>query len=139
MRWGESRAFPAQMHELTFLRSGSMGKTIQTISLILSDFSPSDRKHTLVLAPTVAIIQWKNEIAKFTEGMKVVVFHGSDRIKNLNELMKHDIILTSCESISLLRCADLQLTPSLATLDQTPSSNPNSVARRRASRRRAIS
>ncbi|ORY91463.1 SNF2 family N-terminal domain-domain-containing protein [Leucosporidium creatinivorum] len=72
-----------------------MGKTIQTISLILSDFSPSDRKHTLVLAPTVAIIQWKNEIAKFTEGMKVVVFHGSDRIKNLNELKKHDIILTS--------------------------------------------
>lgn len=88
--------------ELTLLTTRSMGKTIQTISLILSDFNPSDRKHTLVLAPTVAIIQWKNEIAKFTEGMKVVVFHGANRIKNMDELKKHDIILTSCESFSLL-------------------------------------
>lgn len=93
--------------ELTSLIFRSMGKTIQTISLILSDFSPSDRKHTLVLAPTVAIIQWKNEIAKFTEGMKVVVFHGSDRIKNLNELKKHDIILTSCPSSRLSLPAEL--------------------------------
>lgn len=74
-----------------------MGKTIQTISLILSDFKPNDRKHTLVLAPTVAIMQWKNEIAKFTEGMKVAVFHGSDRIKSVAELSKFDIVLTSCE------------------------------------------
>ncbi|KAM0788893.1 hypothetical protein ACM66B_002976 [Microbotryomycetes sp. NB124-2] len=72
-----------------------MGKTIQTISLILSDWSPQDRKHTLVLAPTVAIMQWRNEIAKFTEGMKVCVFHGNDRIKSVAELCKFDIVLTS--------------------------------------------
>lgn len=76
-----------------------MGKTIQTISLILSDWSPQDRKHTLVLAPTVAIMQWRNEIAKFTEGMKVYVYHGQDRIKSVAELSKYDIVLTSCECI----------------------------------------
>ena len=78
-----------------------MGKTIQTISLIISDWKATDRKHTLVLAPTVAIIQWKNEIAKFTEGMKVLVFHGSDRISSLDEMRKYDIVLTSCELRSL--------------------------------------
>lgn len=30
-----------------------MGKTIQTISLILSDHNPKQKKHTLILAPTV--------------------------------------------------------------------------------------
>jgi len=74
-----------------------MGKTIQTISLILSDWSPSHPKgSTLVLAPTVAIIQWKNEIEKFTEGFKVLVFHGQNRITKAKELEKYDVVLTSC-------------------------------------------
>ena len=38
-----------------------MGKTVQTISLLLTDFDASakekKRKHTLVVAPTVAIVQ----------------------------------------------------------------------------------
>ncbi|KAK4705842.1 DNA repair protein RAD16, partial [Phenoliferia sp. Uapishka_3] len=73
-----------------------MGKTIQTISLILSDHTPGgDRKCTLVLAPTVAIMQWKHEIEKFTIGMKVLVFHGTNRLANVKELEKYDVILTS--------------------------------------------
>ncbi|SGY78862.1 BQ5605_C008g04976 [Microbotryum silenes-dioicae] len=72
-----------------------MGKTIQTIALILSDFNTADRKRTLVLAPTVAIIQWSHEIAKFTEGMKVLVYHGAGRIKTVKEMEQYDIVLTS--------------------------------------------
>ncbi|GAA5954866.1 hypothetical protein JCM21900_004970 [Sporobolomyces salmonicolor] len=73
-----------------------MGKTIQTISLILSDWSPSHPKgSTLVLAPTVAIIQWKNEIEKFTTGFKVLVFHGQNRLSNAKEMEKYDVVLTS--------------------------------------------
>ena len=48
-----------------------MGKTAQTIALILSDFKIGVKQPTLVLAPTVAIIQWKTEIEKFTTGFKV--------------------------------------------------------------------
>ncbi|CEQ40631.1 SPOSA6832_02274 [Sporobolomyces salmonicolor] len=74
-----------------------MGKTIQTISLILSDWSPSHPKgSTLVLAPTVAIIQWKNEIEKFTTGFKILVFHGQNRLSNAKEMEKYDVVLTSC-------------------------------------------
>ncbi|KAM0746618.1 hypothetical protein T439DRAFT_293915 [Meredithblackwellia eburnea MCA 4105] len=72
-----------------------MGKTIQTISLILSDYKPGDKKLSLVLAPTVAIMQWKNEFEKFTSGMKILVFHGSNRIDNVREVEKYDVILTS--------------------------------------------
>ncbi|GAA5823589.1 hypothetical protein JCM11251_000689 [Rhodosporidiobolus azoricus] len=73
-----------------------MGKTIQTISLILSDWSPTHPKgSTLVLAPTVAIMQWKSEIEKFTTGFKVLVFHGTNRLSNVKEMEKYDVVLTS--------------------------------------------
>ncbi|KAL8290154.1 hypothetical protein RQP46_003093 [Phenoliferia psychrophenolica] len=73
-----------------------MGKTIQTISLLLSDHSRTGpRKCTLVLAPTVAIMQWRNEIDKFTEGFKVLIFHGANRADNIKELEKFDVVLTS--------------------------------------------
>ncbi|GAA6031112.1 hypothetical protein JCM8097_004009 [Rhodosporidiobolus ruineniae] len=73
-----------------------MGKTIQTISLILSDWSPSHPKgSTLVLAPTVAIVQWKNEIEKFTKGFKILIFHGTNRLSNVKEMEKYDVVLTS--------------------------------------------
>lgn len=74
-----------------------MGKTIQMISLVMSDFDPTEknRKHTLVLAPTVAIMQWRNEFNKFTSGMKVCVWHGGNRTNDMKELSKYDVILTS--------------------------------------------
>ncbi|GAA5869892.1 hypothetical protein JCM3774_000522 [Rhodotorula dairenensis] len=73
-----------------------MGKTIQTISLILSDWSPSHPKgSTLVLAPTVAIMQWKSEIEKFTKGFKVLIYHGANRLNNVKEMEKYDVVLTS--------------------------------------------
>jgi len=72
-----------------------MGKTIQTISLILSDHDPAHPKCTLVLAPTVAIVQWRNEIAKFTEGFKVLVYHGTNRAEHASELEQYDVVLTS--------------------------------------------
>lgn len=77
-----------------------MGKTVQTIALILSDWSKIERKTTLVLAPTVALLQWKNEIDKFTTGIKVLVFHGASRIDNTRDMAKYDVVLTSCELFS---------------------------------------
>ncbi|KAF8681259.1 SNF2 family N-terminal domain [Rhizoctonia solani] len=68
-----------------------MGKTIQTLALLVSD----RQKPNLVVAPTVAIMQWKNEIEAHTEGFKVYMFHGGSREKNIKELAKYDIVLTS--------------------------------------------
>lgn len=72
-----------------------MGKTAQTIALILSDYKIGVKQPTLVLAPTVAIIQWKTEIEKFTTGFKILVWHGSNRIESVSEMSKYDVVLTS--------------------------------------------
>ncbi|SJX63501.1 probable RAD16-nucleotide excision repair protein [Sporisorium reilianum f. sp. reilianum] len=69
-----------------------MGKTIQMISLMLSD----RKKPCLVVAPTVAIMQWRNEIEKYTEPqLKVLLWHGPNRTQNLKELKAVDVVLTS--------------------------------------------
>ncbi|KAF5320985.1 hypothetical protein D9619_001153 [Psilocybe cf. subviscida] len=68
-----------------------MGKTIQIIALLVSDGA----KPNLVVAPTVAIMQWRNEIEAHTDGLKVVVWHGSARESDISQLQKYDVVLTS--------------------------------------------
>ncbi|KAF8898166.1 SNF2 family N-terminal domain-containing protein [Gymnopilus junonius] len=68
-----------------------MGKTIQIIALLVSDGS----KPNLVVAPTVAIMQWRNEVEAHTDGIKVLVWHGSSRESDAAELKKYDVVLTT--------------------------------------------
>ncbi|TDL29103.1 hypothetical protein BD410DRAFT_710839 [Rickenella mellea] len=68
-----------------------MGKTIQTLALFVSD----RQKPNLVVAPTVAIMQWRNEIEAHTSGFKVAVWHGASREANAQELKKFDVVLTT--------------------------------------------
>ncbi|KAI7893310.1 SNF2 family N-terminal domain-containing protein [Mucor mucedo] len=76
-----------------------MGKTIQTIALLLSD----KKKPNLVIAPTVAIIQWKNEIEKHTNNaLKVYLHHGAKKATSSAYLKKFDVVLTT---YSLLEAA----------------------------------
>ncbi|KAG2732375.1 hypothetical protein G9P44_004792 [Scheffersomyces stipitis] len=71
-----------------------MGKTIQTIGLFTSDLT---KRPNLVVGPTVALMQWKNEIEKHTEPglLKVLLYHGANRTTDVKELSKYDVILTS--------------------------------------------
>lgn len=107
-----------------------MGKTIQAISLILtsraqnssplntsfmnetfcemsSSATPAAErpqvKATLVVCPLVAVIQWRNEISRFTkEGtVKVLTYHGTKRCKDVEELAKYDIVLTTYAIVEL--------------------------------------
>ncbi|CAG7981363.1 unnamed protein product [Penicillium nalgiovense] len=49
-----------------------MGKTIQAVSLIMSDFPQPDP--TLVIVPPVALMQWVSEIKEYTDGkLKVLL------------------------------------------------------------------
>ncbi|KZO94925.1 hypothetical protein CALVIDRAFT_483676 [Calocera viscosa TUFC12733] len=68
-----------------------MGKTIQTIALLVHD----RRKPNLVVAPTVAIMQWRNEIEANTYDFKVCIWHGASRSNDVKELQKHDVVLTT--------------------------------------------
>lgn len=56
--------------------------------------------------PTVAIMQWRNEISAHTEGMNVLVWHGASRVSNPKELEKYDVVSSSfkilCAFVSIL-------------------------------------
>jgi DNA repair protein RAD16 len=63
---------------------------IQTIALMLSE---PRRKPSLVVAPVVALMQWKHEIETHAEGFKVTLWHGSGRMK-ADQLKKFDVVCT---------------------------------------------
>ncbi|PIA13127.1 hypothetical protein COEREDRAFT_49822 [Coemansia reversa NRRL 1564] len=76
-----------------------MGKTLQTIALMLVNHM----RPTLVICPTVALLQWKAEIEAATDALSVFVFHGDERDKLVakdrsiikEELDKYDVLLTT--------------------------------------------
>ncbi|KAK9723266.1 DNA repair protein rad16 [Basidiobolus ranarum] len=69
-----------------------MGKTIQMIALLLSK---PRRKPNLVIAPTVALMQWHAELTTHTEALSTLIFHGSNRTEDIRVLKKHDVVLTT--------------------------------------------
>lgn len=77
-----------------------MGKTIQTIALLLAE---PRGKPNLVIAPTVALMQWKQEIETHTNnGLSVCLFYGQNRSVTAKELNNYDVVLTTC--MILLGC-----------------------------------
>lgn len=78
-----------------------MGKTIQTVSLVMSDFPAKDP--TLVLVPPVALMQWQNEINDYTSGkLKVLVVHNTNaKAKNLTTkiIRAHNVVIMSYNSL----------------------------------------
>ena len=81
-----------------------MGKTIQAVSLIMSDYP--QKQPTLVVVPPVALMQWSSEIKEYTDGkLNVLVYHGQNgKIKNMSvkELKKFDVIMISYNSLESL-------------------------------------
>ena len=81
-----------------------MGKTIQAVSLIMSDYP--QKQPTLVLVPPVALMQWASEITDYTDGtLKVLVYHGQNaKVKKMKrkELLSYDVIMISYNSLESL-------------------------------------
>jgi len=75
-----------------------MGKTIQTICLLLATLDKKPKLPTLIVCPSSALLQWASEIGHFTTDntLKVMVFYGN-KAKSLTvpELMRFDVIMTS--------------------------------------------
>lgn len=81
-----------------------MGKTIQAVSLIMSDYPQTEP--TLVVVPPVALMQWSSEIKEYTDGkLKVLIYHGSNtksKAMTVKELKKFDVIMISYNSLESL-------------------------------------
>lgn len=74
-----------------------MGKTIQTVAMLVSDNSRGEGcAGTLVVAPSVAIMQWKQEIEKYTNNaLSILIYHGSNRESSAVKIKNYDIVLTT--------------------------------------------
>ncbi|KIW30092.1 uncharacterized protein PV07_05867 [Cladophialophora immunda] len=75
-----------------------MGKTIQAVSLIMSDYPA--KAPSLVIVPPVALMQWQSEIKEYTSGkLKVLIYHSSANPKckllTVKDLKKYDVIMVS--------------------------------------------
>lgn len=70
-----------------------MGKTIQTIALIIA----SGVKPNLIVAPTVALMQWANEINDHSAGsLKVAIYHGANKDSfSVKDLEGYDCVMTT--------------------------------------------
>jgi len=70
-----------------------LGKTLQLITMICK-LVEKKGKRVLVVAPTTLLFNWKNELEKFAPHIDYFVHHG-DRYDTVEELSKHQVVLTS--------------------------------------------
>ncbi len=97
-----------QKQEQTHYKGGllgdemGMGKTIQAVSLIMSDFPAKDP--TLVVVPPVALMQWRNEIDEYTNGkLKVLVYHGAkSKTYTVKHIKEHNVVMITYQSLESL-------------------------------------
>jgi len=69
-----------------------LGKTIQALSVILARAKDGP---TLVAAPTSVCMNWFAEAARFAPTLKVIVFGGKGRQKQVEHLKPFDVLVTS--------------------------------------------
>ena len=77
-----------------------LGKTIQILSVIMSylEQTPkSEKRASLVVAPSSLALNWKNEALKFTKDIQTLVIHGDykERKQQIESIEKYDLIITS--------------------------------------------
>jgi SNF2 family DNA or RNA helicase len=83
-----------------------LGKTIQTLALILTHprpgearSTPSTGKGTLLVVPLALADQWRREIEEKTT-LKAYVHHGPKREKDPIRLAKWDVVITTYDTVS---------------------------------------
>jgi len=71
-----------------------LGKTIQTLCM-LQDQKEKGAGTSLLVMPTSLVYNWELEARKFTPNLKVLVYTGTYRDKNIERFADYDIVITS--------------------------------------------
>ncbi|MEI7473024.1 MAG: SNF2-related protein [Chitinophagaceae bacterium] len=82
-----------------------LGKTVQALTMLRYYKTTEGKLKALVVCPTTLIYNWQNEVKKFTPDLKYHIHHGSIRSRNAEELLAHDIIITTYGTLR----SDIQL------------------------------
>ncbi|MBE0523925.1 MAG: ATP-dependent helicase [Methanosarcinales archaeon] len=75
-----------------------LGKTIQLLALLIKDKEEGIKKPTLLICPTSVVGNWYREAQKFAPSLKVMVHHGTARLKEnnfLSEAVKFDMVIST--------------------------------------------
>jgi hypothetical protein len=71
-----------------------LGKTVQALALLeerrLTNSGPS-----LVVVPRSLLFNWRQEAARFTPAMRVLVHEGRDRTKDVSKFAEYDLVLVT--------------------------------------------
>ncbi len=82
-----------------------LGKTVQALSMLHHYKEINGSLKAIVVCPTTLIYNWKNEVEKFTPSLIWHIHHGSMRSRDIEELQKHNIIITTYGTLR----SDIQL------------------------------
>lgn len=76
-----------------------LGKTLQTLAFIRAEQallnSGEARLPTLVVCPTSLVVNWSNEVRKFTPELRVLMLHGPQRQSAFHQISSSDLVITS--------------------------------------------
>ncbi|WP_215225256.1 DEAD/DEAH box helicase [Echinicola shivajiensis] len=72
-----------------------LGKTVQTLALLAHEKERTEGATSLLVMPTSLIYNWELEARKFTPNLRILVYTGSQRIKDSSRFSKYDLVLTS--------------------------------------------
>ena len=72
-----------------------LGKTVQALCMLHHYKQVTGALTALVVCPTTLIYNWRNEVQKFAPTLSFHIHHGSVRSRSIEELEKHDIIITT--------------------------------------------
>lgn len=83
-----------------------LGKTVQALTMLEHYRNINGGKlKAIVICPTTLIYNWQNEIRKFTPALTYHIHHGNTRTRDVEELQKHNIVITTYGTLR----SDIQL------------------------------
>ncbi len=77
------------------LPSVSTEKTVKNTGLIENSLNQNSIRTSLIIVPNSLVFNWQNEAKKFTPNLKVLIYTGTQRIKNTKYFNNYDLIITT--------------------------------------------
>jgi SNF2 family DNA or RNA helicase len=72
-----------------------LGKTVQALTMLQHYRTQEGSLKAIVICPTTLIYNWENEIKKFTPELTWKIHHGSIRSRDVEELQKVNVVITT--------------------------------------------